>query len=226
MAAEQVAYPFTFGQSGDHPVESALQPADFGALEDIDGGVETSTLDLGHRVDDFAYRIGDRPRREDHRRHSQKHRGERNHQYRHLHRRRSWDEPAVRSHHDQRHDYAAGQRAAQQPQQDQPRQHPGRDDEALGRLGGGGKNRSNDLHGQQKADARRGGSAQCDAESGRHDDADPTVDVEQDGERAADHPRARKERTLATAGVSSTLDADDRPGRAREGTTAVSERCS
>ena len=70
MTAEQVADPFALGQSGDHPVESALQPADFGALEDGDLGVEMALLDLGHGVDDFAYRVGDRSRREDHRRHA------------------------------------------------------------------------------------------------------------------------------------------------------------
>ena len=54
MAAEQVAQPFPFGQARHHPVESSLQPPDFGAFEHADGRLETAVFDLGHRVDDFA----------------------------------------------------------------------------------------------------------------------------------------------------------------------------
>ena len=111
---------------------------------------------------------------------------------------------------------SAGQRAAQQPQQDQSREHPGCGDEALRRVGRGGKDRTNDVHGQQKADARRGGSAQHDTESGRDDDADPAVEVEQDGDCAADHPRTREEHGLASEQSASTLFADDHPVRGRE----------
>ena len=93
---------------------------------------------------------------------------------------------------------SARQRAAQQPQQNQAREHTGRRDEALRRVGRGGKDRANELHRQQKADARRGGSAQDDAESGRDDDAGPAADIEQDGDCAADHPGTREEHRLAS----------------------------
>jgi hypothetical protein len=57
-----------------------LQPADFGALEDRDLGVEITFLDLGHGIHDLADRVGDRPRRQDHRRQSEKDRRQRHDQ--------------------------------------------------------------------------------------------------------------------------------------------------
>ena len=186
VAAEQVSYTFSLVQSDDHPVESALEPADLersshrprcrNGPRSTSAMASTTSL-IGSEIDlDVRIIVGD----------PQKHRGERHHQYRDPHRRGSWEWPAIRAHHDQRHDDPARQRA-KQPQHDQARQHPGRGDETLGRVCGGGEDRANDFM------VSRRPIPDAQIRPVRHRERSPrrcrsTVDVEQDGERAADHP--------------------------------------
>ncbi len=66
VSTEQVAQPVTLGQAGHHPVESRLQTPDLGSLVSADRRVDVAAFDLRHRVDDFADRIGDGARRQDH----------------------------------------------------------------------------------------------------------------------------------------------------------------
>ena len=171
VAAEQVPQPFAFGEPCDHLVESALQSPDFGALVHADGVSSLPLFDLGHRVDDLTNRIRDRPRRQDHYRQAEKHRGGRHDEYRDFDGCVLVDDPAVRLYQDESGDDARGKRGAQHPHADKAGCTLGTVTQPSEPGVVADKNRAKRILREQQPGADRGGGTEDDTEKGRHRDS-------------------------------------------------------
>jgi hypothetical protein len=190
VAAEDVAEPVSFGQPGDHPVETALQTADLGTLVDVDLGVDLTVLDLGHGVDDVAHRVGDRHGDDHHPAQADQDRDQREDDNRYLDVGGLLDDPAVRVHDHDHRDTDGRQCAAHQPHQQQPGHHARRrvpPGDACRRRGGDRTHRALDQQ-QRRAHGCRGAKEHGDPDQpGRHG-APVAVDDEQH------HPADRPDR--------------------------------